>query len=48
MTINCVWGHNGKDTFCDGDAFGGASHLLGGKIQKELPIFQDGLLYVTI
>ena len=36
------------NSICDGDAFGGATHFMGGKIQKELPIFHDGLLYVTI
>lgn len=36
------------NSLCDGDAFGGAVHFLGGEIQKELPIFHDGLLYVTI
>lgn len=36
------------NSICDGDAFGGAAHFLGGEIQKELPIFHDGLLYVTI
>lgn len=33
---------------CDGDAFGGAIHFLNGTIQKELPIFHEDLLYVTI
>lgn len=36
------------NSICDGDAFGGAIHFVDGKIQKELPIFHDGLLYVTI
>lgn len=31
-----------------GDAFGGAAHFLGGKIEVELPIFRNGILYVTI
>lgn len=32
----------------DGDAFGGTAHFLGGSIQSELPIFKEGLLYVTV
>ncbi len=36
------------NSVCDGDAFGGAVQFLGGKIQRELPIFHEGLLYVTI
>lgn len=36
------------NSVCDGDAFGGAAHFLGGKVQKELPIFNEGLLFVTV
>ncbi len=36
------------NSLCDGDAFGGAAHFLDGAIQSELPIFNEGLLYVTI
>ena len=36
------------NSICDGDAFGGAAHFLGGKVQKELPIFNEGLLIVEI
>lgn len=36
------------NSICDGDAFGGAAHFLNGTIQTELPIFNEGLLYVTI
>jgi len=36
------------NSICDGDAFGGAAQFLGGKIQKELPLFHEGLLYVDI
>ncbi len=36
------------NSICDGDAFGGAAHFLSGKIQKELPILNEGLLYVQI
>lgn len=33
---------------CDGDAFGGAAHFFGGLVQKELPIFNEGLLVVEV
>ena len=36
------------NSVCDGGAFGGAVQFLGGNIQRELPIFHEGLLYVTI
>lgn len=36
------------NSICDGDAFGGAAHFLGGKIEVELPIFRNGILYVMI
>ncbi len=36
------------NSICDGDAFGGAAHFLDGSIQSELPIFNEGLLYVTV
>ena len=36
------------NSICDGDAFGGAVHFFGGKVQKELPIFNEGLLYIKI
>lgn len=36
------------NSICNGDAFGGAVYFMGGKIQTELPIFHEGLLYVTI
>jgi len=36
------------NSICDGDAFGGAAQFFEGKIQRELPILNEGLLYVTI
>lgn len=36
------------NSICDGDAFGGAAQFLSGKIQRELPIFNEGLLYITV
>lgn len=36
------------NSICDGDSFGGVAQFFGGKIQKELPMFNEGLLYVTI
>lgn len=36
------------NSVCNGDAFGGAAHFFGGKVQKELPILNEGLLYVTV
>lgn len=33
---------------CRGDAIGGAAQFLDGKIKKELPVFHEGLLYVTV
>lgn len=36
------------NSVCHGDAFGGAAHFCGGVIEKELPIFNEGLLYVII
>ena len=36
------------NSICDGDAFGGAAQFFGGKIQRELPIFNEGLLCVEI
>ena len=36
------------NSICEGDAFGGAAQFLSGAIQKELPIFREGLLYVEI
>lgn len=36
------------NSICDGDAFGGTAHFLDGKVQKELPIFNEGLLYIKI
>lgn len=36
------------NSVCDGDAFGGAAQFLGGKIKRELPILNEGLLYVEI
>ena len=36
------------NSVCDGDAFGGANYFLNGKIQEELPILNEGLLYVTV
>lgn len=36
------------NSICDGDAFGGAAHFLDGEIQRELPIFHEGSLYVTV
>ena len=36
------------NSVCDGDAFGGADQFFAGNVQKELPIFNEGLLYVVI
>ncbi len=36
------------NSICDGDAFGGAAHFACGKVQKELPIFNEGLLIVAV
>ncbi len=36
------------NSVCEGDAFGGAIHFLDGKTESELPIFSEGLLYVTV
>lgn len=36
------------NSVCDGDAFGGAAHFLGGAIHRELPIFNEGLLIVEV
>lgn len=36
------------NSVCDGDAFGGAAQFWGGKIKKELPMLNGGLLYVEI
>ena len=36
------------NSICDGDAFGGAAYFIDGKVQKELPIFNEGLLVVEI
>lgn len=36
------------NSLCDGDAFGGAVHFLDGKAESEIPIFSEGLLYVTV
>lgn len=36
------------NSVCDGDAFGGAAYFLGGKVQKELPIFHEGLLCIEL
>ena len=36
------------NSICDDDAFGGAAQFFGGKIQKELPLLYEGLLYVTV
>lgn len=36
------------NSICDGDAFGGAVQFFSGKMQRELPILNEGLLYVTI
>lgn len=36
------------NSVCDGDAFGGAAHFLCGNVQKELPIFNEGLLIVNV
>ena len=36
------------NSLCDGNAFGGAAQFLDGKIQRELPILNEGLLYVTL
>lgn len=34
------------NSISDADAFGGAAHFMCGKIQKELPIFNEGLLII--
>ncbi|HIU65953.1 MAG TPA: carbon-nitrogen hydrolase family protein [Candidatus Caccomorpha excrementavium] len=36
------------NSVCEGDAFGGAAQFCGGKIQRELPITKEGLLYVEV
>lgn len=36
------------NSLTDGDAFGGAAHFLGGKINSELPITHEGILCVII
>lgn len=36
------------NSLCEGDAFGGAAQFFGGAVQRELPIFQEGLLFVTV
>lgn len=36
------------NSISDGDAFGGASHFSGGKIQRELPILNEGLLVIDV
>lgn len=36
------------NSVCEGDAFGGAARFTDGKIQNELPILREGLLYVEI
>ncbi len=36
------------NSICNGDAFGGAAQFFNGKIQKELPVFNEGLLYIKI
>lgn len=36
------------NSLCEGDAFGGAAQFLNGTVQTELPICQEGLLYVTL
>lgn len=36
------------NSVCDGDAFGGALHFVDGRVQSELPIFNEGLLCVTV
>ena len=36
------------NSLCDEDAIGGAAYFLDGKIQKEFPVYNEGLLYITI
>lgn len=36
------------NSLCDGDAFGGAAHFCGGRVQKEMPIFREGMLVVEV
>ncbi len=36
------------NSLCDGDAFGGAAYFVDGAVQKEIPIFTEGVLYITI
>ena len=36
------------NSICDGDAFGGAAHFLGGIVHEELPIFNEGIMVVKI
>ena len=36
------------NSICDGDAFGGAADFVNGHVQKELPIFNEGFLFVEI
>ena len=36
------------NSICEGDAFGGAAQFSSGRIQKELPIYKEGLLFIDI
>lgn len=36
------------NSLCDGDAFGGAAQFLDGTLQQELPILEEGLLFVEV
>ena len=36
------------NSLCDGDAFGGAVQFFNGNIQRELPIFHEGLLIIDV
>lgn len=36
------------NSICEGDAFGGAAHFADGAIASELPVFHEGVLYVTL
>lgn len=36
------------NSICDGDAFGGAAQFFDVKIQRELPILNEGLLVIDV
>lgn len=36
------------NSVCEGDAFGGAAYFRDGLLQKELPVFREGLLWIEL